>query len=245
MALNAIAIDVMLPALPYMGTGLGVTDENDRQLVVSAYMIGFGAAQIVFGPIADRYGRRAPLFFGIALYVVCALLADFRANLRDAARPPLRAGPRRCGDPRRRHVGHPRPLLGTRDGLGDVAGLHDVHGASRSSRPALARSILFAFTWHYIFLFMTCSPAVIGAVGLVPAARDAAPRISAAARSCGVIAEGFRAVFTNRSAISYGLAGMFLFRRHVRVHHLHAADLRRDLWARRRCSPWRSPRWRR
>ena len=77
MALNALAIDVMLPALPYMGEALGVTNENERQLVVSAYMIGFGAAQLAFGPITDRFGRRAPLFFGIGLYVLCAFLATF------------------------------------------------------------------------------------------------------------------------------------------------------------------------
>ena len=60
MALNALAIDVMLPALPYMGEALGVANENERQLVVSAYMIGFGAAQLVFGPITDRFGRDPP-----------------------------------------------------------------------------------------------------------------------------------------------------------------------------------------
>src|SRR3569832_1152958 len=77
MALNARAIDVMLPALPYMGEALGITNENERQLVVSAYMIGFGAAQLAFGPITDRFGRRAPLFFGIVLYILCAIAANF------------------------------------------------------------------------------------------------------------------------------------------------------------------------
>src|ERR1700712_5742003 len=77
MALNALAIDVMLPALPYMGEALGVTNENERQLVVSSYMVGFGAAQLIFGPVTDRFGRRAPLFFGIALYLVCAFAATF------------------------------------------------------------------------------------------------------------------------------------------------------------------------
>ena len=75
MALNALAIDVMLPALPYMGEALRVTNENERQLVVSAYMIGFGAAQLAFGPITDRFGRRAPLFVGITIYVIYALAA--------------------------------------------------------------------------------------------------------------------------------------------------------------------------
>ena len=51
MALNALAIDVMLPALPYMGEALGIS-QNERQLVVGAYMLGFGLAQLVFGPLA-------------------------------------------------------------------------------------------------------------------------------------------------------------------------------------------------
>ena len=47
MALNAIAIDAMIPALPAIGQSLGVADENDRQLVIVAYMMGFGATQLV------------------------------------------------------------------------------------------------------------------------------------------------------------------------------------------------------
>ena len=41
MALNALAIDVMLPALPYMGEALGISHENERQFVVGAYMLFF------------------------------------------------------------------------------------------------------------------------------------------------------------------------------------------------------------
>ena len=77
MALNALAIDVMLPALPYMGASLGVTNANETEFIVSAYMIGFGIAQLAWGPISDRYGRRAPLFVGIVLYVICAFAATF------------------------------------------------------------------------------------------------------------------------------------------------------------------------
>ena len=80
MALNALAIDVMLPALPYMGEALGISHENERQLVVGAYMLGFGLAQLVFGPLADRFGRRVPLLFGLSIYVVCAFAATFAPN---------------------------------------------------------------------------------------------------------------------------------------------------------------------
>ena len=44
MALNALAIDAMLPALPQIGDGLGVVTENSRQWVITAYLLGFGVA---------------------------------------------------------------------------------------------------------------------------------------------------------------------------------------------------------
>src|SRR5690606_13977773 len=80
MALNALAIDVMLPALPYMGEALGIANENERQFVVSSYMLGMGIAVLAFGPLTDRFGRRAPLLAGVAVYVAATVLAAFAPN---------------------------------------------------------------------------------------------------------------------------------------------------------------------
>ena len=74
MALNAFAIDAMIPALPAIGEDLGVATENDRQLVVIAYMAGFGSTQLVWGPLADRFGRKPVLAVGVTLYAAFALL---------------------------------------------------------------------------------------------------------------------------------------------------------------------------
>ncbi len=75
MASNALAIDSMLPALPAIGEALGVTEENRRQLVITTYLLGFGAAQLIYGPLADRYGRKGLLVISLALYGVFGLLA--------------------------------------------------------------------------------------------------------------------------------------------------------------------------
>lgn len=77
MALNALAIDAMLPALPAIGTALGVVTENSRQWVITAYLLGFGVAQIIYGPLADRYGRKPILMVGLSLYVLFSVLAAF------------------------------------------------------------------------------------------------------------------------------------------------------------------------
>ncbi len=74
MALNAFAIDAMIPALPSIGESLGVSAENDRQLVVVAYMFGFGSSQLLWGPLGDRFGRKPIMFVGITLYALFALL---------------------------------------------------------------------------------------------------------------------------------------------------------------------------
>ena len=75
MALNALAIDSMLPALPHIGDELGVANANSRQWVVTAYLLGFGGAQLIYGPLADRFGRKPVLLFGVGVYVVFSLLA--------------------------------------------------------------------------------------------------------------------------------------------------------------------------
>ena len=77
MALNALAIDAMLPALPAIGDALGIANENSRQWIITAYLLGFGSAQLVYGPLADRYGRKPVLMIGLSLYVLFSVLAAF------------------------------------------------------------------------------------------------------------------------------------------------------------------------
>lgn len=77
MALNALAIDSMLPALPAIGDALGVASENSRQWVITAYLLGFGVTQIIYGPLADRFGRKPVLMVGLGLYVLFSVLAAF------------------------------------------------------------------------------------------------------------------------------------------------------------------------
>ena len=80
MALNAFAIDAMIPALPAIGESLGVAEDNHRQLVVVAYMVGFGSTQLLWGPLADRFGRKPILAIGIALYAAFALLCGIAGS---------------------------------------------------------------------------------------------------------------------------------------------------------------------
>jgi len=80
MASNALAIDAMLPALPAIGEALGVAEDNQRQLVITFYLLGFGGAQIAYGPLSDRLGRRGLLIGSMALYALFGALAAAAAS---------------------------------------------------------------------------------------------------------------------------------------------------------------------
>jgi len=80
MALNAFAIDAMIPALPDIGRSLNVAEENERQLVVIAYFLGFASTQLLWGPLADRFGRKPILACGVILYGIFAFLCAFAGS---------------------------------------------------------------------------------------------------------------------------------------------------------------------
>ncbi len=72
-ALNAIAIDVMLPAFGAVREAFGLApDATQVSLIVTAYLVGLGLGQYVFGPITDAFGRKRILSIGIVLYVAGA-----------------------------------------------------------------------------------------------------------------------------------------------------------------------------
>ena len=81
MALQAMCIDAMLPALGNIATELHVADPNRRQLVVGVFLFAAGFGSLLPGAMADRYGRRPVLFVCFAGYIVlslaCALVQDF------------------------------------------------------------------------------------------------------------------------------------------------------------------------
>lgn len=73
MSLNAMAIDIMLPALSNISEFYDLQRDNDQQLVIFAYIAGFGAPQLIFGPISDRYGRKGLLSICLVGYAIAAL----------------------------------------------------------------------------------------------------------------------------------------------------------------------------
>jgi DHA1 family bicyclomycin/chloramphenicol resistance-like MFS transporter len=76
-ALQALAIDAMLPALGVLSRDLGATGPNDRQLVIGVFLICAGLFSLFPGSLADRFGRRPVLFVCLSGYVAMNLAAAF------------------------------------------------------------------------------------------------------------------------------------------------------------------------
>lgn len=84
-ALQALAIDIMLPALGAISQDLDLADPNRRQLIVGVFLICAGLGSLVPGSLADRFGRKPVLVFSLCAYVlfslVCALVPSFTVLL--------------------------------------------------------------------------------------------------------------------------------------------------------------------
>lgn len=209
MALNAMAIDVMLPALPYMGEALGVASENERQYVISAYMLGMGIAVLGFGPLTDRFGRRAPLLMGMGLYIIAAIVAVFAPTFGVLLALRFIQG---MGAASVRVIATAvvRDRYSGRE-MAEVMSLtFMVFMAIPIIAPGIGQVLLLTGPWQFIFIFMGGLAAVFWLWTYIRLP-ETLPISARRPLSFSAVLKGFVIVFTNRAAFAYGLAGMFLF----------------------------------
>jgi len=79
-AIAPLAMDIYLPSMPSMTHSLSATPEQ-VQLTISVYMLGWGAAQLLAGPVSDRYGRKPALVGGLAIFVVASIACALSTNI--------------------------------------------------------------------------------------------------------------------------------------------------------------------
>jgi MFS transporter, DHA1 family, multidrug resistance protein len=73
-------MDIYLASMPSMTRALSATPEQ-VQLTLSVYMYGWGAAQLVAGPLSDRFGRRPALIGALALFVLASTACVLATNV--------------------------------------------------------------------------------------------------------------------------------------------------------------------
>ncbi|WP_170179857.1 multidrug effflux MFS transporter [Flavivirga rizhaonensis] len=74
MSIVALSIDALLPALPEIGSALGVTNENDNQLLITMIFLGLGFGQLIFGPLSDSFGRKSIVYIGFIVFIIGSMI---------------------------------------------------------------------------------------------------------------------------------------------------------------------------
>lgn len=74
MAIVALSIDAILPALPDISASLGVHNSNDNQLLITMIFLGIGCGQLIFGPLSDSFGRKPIVYTGFIMFIIASII---------------------------------------------------------------------------------------------------------------------------------------------------------------------------
>lgn len=209
MALNALAIDIMLPGLQEIGSTLGVENENHRQYVISAYILGFAFAQLAYGPLADRFGRRTPMLIGLGIYIVAAFAGAIAPTFASLLALRFVHG---IGSAATRviTVSIIRDVFGGRQMAEAMSLVMMVFMIVPVIAPGTGQVIMLFAEWHMIFVFMGLAGIVVTlwTALRLPETLDPSDKRPFSPRA---IAQAFGIVLGNRLALCYTLASTFIF----------------------------------
>ncbi len=209
MALTALAVDIMLPALPMIADDFAIADANDRQLVVTAYMLGFAAGMPIYGPLSDRFGRKVMLMIGLGIFVVASLgtlVVDSYSGLLllRALQGIGSASPRIVG------IAVVRDKFEGRDMARVMSFVMMVFILLPMLAPAMGSGLLFLGSWHLIFvaLLLTGAAIAIWVQLRLPETRLPEKREPLSLRWLG---HALYQTVTNRETLGYTIATAFIF----------------------------------
>ena len=209
MAINALAIDIMLPALQQIGASLGVESENHRQFVITAYVAGMGLALLFYGPASDRFGRRAPLLFGLSIYIVAAFAAAFAPSFEILLALRFIQGIG-AASTRVIAISIVRDRYGGRQMAEIMSLVFMVFMIIPVLAPGIGQLIMLFSEWHMIFVVMSVTALAITAWMALRLPETMHPQ-DRRPLSLMSIARGFRIVLTTRVSLFYTLASMIIF----------------------------------
>lgn len=202
MTLGPTAVDMYLPALPSLAKGLA-TDLGRVQLTLASFFAGLSIGQLFWGPLADRYGRRPAMLFGLALFTLssaaCAMAASvealivmrfFQAVGSSCGMVVVLAIVRDCFPPQ----GAARML----------SRLMLIMGVAPVFAPLLGGQVLAWFGWRAIFWFVTIAGAACF-VSIALQLEETRPEHTHVPKDLVAVIAGFGTILTHRRFVGYAL----------------------------------------
>ncbi|WP_202922499.1 Bcr/CflA family multidrug efflux MFS transporter [Sinimarinibacterium sp. NLF-5-8] len=212
-AIGPMSIDMYLPALPSMQAHFGVST-GQIQLTLSIYFIGLAFGQLLYGPLADRFGRRALLLIGLGIYTVASVVCVLAPGIEVLSLGRLMQALGGCAGMviTRAMV---RDRFEPEDTARIFAALVLVMGVAPILAPLVGGQLLNFFDWHSVFVVLTVFGALCWGLALTGlqetlAQRGEPIRLSAVLR-------GYARLLVDRRFMAYSLAsglasaGMFSY----------------------------------
>jgi DHA1 family bicyclomycin/chloramphenicol resistance-like MFS transporter len=202
--ITPLGIDMYLPALPDMAKFYGATD-SDAQFTLSTYFLGFAIGQAFYGPIADRFGRIPPLYFGMGLYSIASLGCIFAPSIDALAGFRFLQALGGCvGSVLARAM--VRDLFTGADAIRVFSRVLLVFGLGPILAPFIGGYMLYFFDWHGIFAVLTLAgiAALVVIFFRLDETRD--PKHVRPLR-IGSVVVGYWRLLTHRLFIGYVLCG--------------------------------------
>ena len=207
MSMTAMSIDIMLPALPEIGASLGVGETTQLPLVVTVFMVGMAIGQLVWGPLADRFGRRRPLLLGLALFVLATIVAATTQSFSQILAARLLQG---IGGSVGRIIvtAIVRDLFVGRQMARVMSMIMMVFILVPMLAPSVGQLIILVGTWRWLFAVLLAASltSLIWASCRLP---ETQPPLAAGARRL-TVGEALALVLSNRITFGYGISSGFV-----------------------------------
>ncbi|HEY2528468.1 MAG TPA: multidrug effflux MFS transporter [Xanthobacteraceae bacterium] len=208
MALNPLAMDMMLPALPDIAATFQIKIANRPQEVLSTFLIGFGVGQFIMGPLSDRFGRRPVLVDGMVLYCIASLLAIMAQSFETLLLARALQG---LGTSATRVIATSivRDCYAGRRMASVMSLAMMVFIAVPVVAPSFGQAVMLLTQWRGIFIVLTLygAFALIWSALRMPETLPIEERKSLALRD---VLSAFRQTVTNRQTLGYALAAGFV-----------------------------------